>query len=158
MISGQALYVQMSGYAAQLSGIYVIAGVSITSGVGLIIQTQSSGSVTVASGLFIQFASTSYPAQAIATTPTLYAVTMTTANTEYSQLLPTGTKKYRIHLRDFSGFYFAYVTGKVATPTDPYETIAANNEKYEDNLYLTSITIYFSSTASSKVAEIEVWT
>ena len=90
------------------------------------------------------------------TTTTKYAVAMTSADTEYSQAL-TNVKKFRIHTRDYSAFRLAYVTGKVATPTDPYETIPAGGEKYEDNLNIASLTLYFASAVAGKTAEIEVW-
>ena len=90
-------------------------------------------------------------------TPTKYALSLTSANTEYSQALPTNTKKFRIHLRDFSEFRLAYVTGKVATPTDPYETVPAGSEKYEDGLNIASLTLYFASSIAEKTAEVEAW-
>jgi len=96
-------------------------------------------------------------AKLMPTAATKYAVTMTNANTEYSQALPANTKKFRIHLRDWTGFRLAYETGKVATPTDPYETIPDGAEKYEEELNLASHTLYFASAAAGKTAEIEAW-
>ena len=90
------------------------------------------------------------------TAATKYAVAMTSANTEYSQAL-SSVKKFRIHIRDFTEFRLAYETGKVATPTDPYETVPAGSEKYEDNLNVASLTLYFASAVAGKVAEAEVW-
>ena len=95
-------------------------------------------------------------AKLMPTTPAKYAVALTAANTEYSQAL-TNVKKFRIHLRDFTEFRLAYVTGKVATPTDPYETIPAGSEKYEDNLNIANLTLYFASAVAGKTAEIEAW-
>ena len=96
-------------------------------------------------------------AKLMPTVVTKYAVSLTSANTEYSQALPANTKKFRIHLRDFSEFRLAYVTGKVATPTDPYETIPAGSEKYEDGLNIASLTLYFASSIAEKTAEVEAW-
>ena len=93
---------------------------------------------------------------AFPTTSTKYAITMTNANTEYSQAL-TDVRKFRIHTRDFSAFRLAYETGKVATPTDPYETVPAGAEKYEDGLPGISLTLFFASPAAGKIAEIECW-
>jgi len=90
------------------------------------------------------------------TAVTKYTVTMTSANTEYSQAL-TDVKKFRVHTRDFTEFRLAYVTGNVATPTDPYETIPAGSEKYEDGLNITALTLYFASAVAGKKAEIEMW-
>lgn len=91
------------------------------------------------------------------TTVTKYAVAMPAADTEYSQALPAWTKGFRIHLRDFSEFRLAYETGRVAAPVDPYETVPANAEKYEDNLVFASLTLYFASPDATKTAEIEAW-
>ena len=95
-------------------------------------------------------------AKLMPTTVTKYAVAMTSADTEYSQAL-TDVKKFRIHTRDFTEFRLAYETGKVATPTDPYETVPAGSEKYEDNLDIANLTLYFASAVTGKTAEIEVW-
>ena len=96
-------------------------------------------------------------AKLMPTTPMKYVVALTSADTEYSQALPASTKKFRIHLRDYATFRLAYVTGRVATSTDPYETIPAGSEKYEDGLNLASLTVYLASPAASKTAEIEAW-
>lgn len=86
---------------------------------------------------------------------------MTSANTEYSAALPLGIRAFRIHLRDWSAFQLAYVAGKVATPTEPYQSVPANGEKYEDWLETRQlneqITLYFASSVAAKTAEIEVW-
>ena len=96
-------------------------------------------------------------AKLVATTPTKYALALTLADTEYSQALPANTKKFRIHLRDFATFRLAYVTGKVAGSVDPYETIPAGSEKYEDGLNLAALTVYLASPVAAKTAEIEAW-
>ena len=96
-------------------------------------------------------------AKLMPTTATKYALALTAADTEYSQALPANTKKFSIHLRDYATFRLAYETGKVATPTDPYETIPAGSEKYEDGLNLSALTVYLASPAASKIAEIEAW-
>jgi hypothetical protein len=92
-----------------------------------------------------------------ATTPVIYNVAMANADEEYSQALPANTKRFSIHLRDMTEFRFAYETGKVATPTEPYETIPAGSEKYEEQIEPASLTLYFASPAATKVAEIEAW-
>ena len=95
-------------------------------------------------------------AKLMPTTVIKYAVAMTSADTQYSQAL-TDVKKFRIHTRDFTEFRLAYETGKVATPTDPYETVPAGSEKYEDSLNIASLTLYFASASAGKTAEVEVW-
>ena len=118
--------------------------------------TQPVGTKNVA-GTQINPATEDSLAKLIATTPTKYAVALTSADTEYSQALPANTKKFRIHLRDYATFRLAYVTGKVAASTDPFETIPAGSEKYEDGLNLSALTVYLASPAAGKTAEIEAW-
>ena len=92
-------------------------------------------------------------------TPTFINVTLTSADTEYSQLLPTGTVKVSVQLRsNDAAFRIAYVTGKVATPTEPYYTIQSGNEYYEDQMDLTGLTIYLACGSAGKIAEIIAWT
>jgi len=95
-------------------------------------------------------------AKLMPTSVTKYAVAMTLADTEYSQAL-TNVKKFRIHTRDFTAFRLAYDTGKVATPIDPYETVPASSEKYEDSLNIANLTLYFASAVAGKTAEVEAW-
>ena len=96
-------------------------------------------------------------AKTMPTTVTKYAVALTTLNTEYSQALPANTKKFRVHLRSGNTFRLSFATGKVATPTDPYETIQSGCEKYEDNLNLTDVILYLAAPTSTEVAEVEAW-
>lgn len=93
-----------------------------------------------------------------ATTPTVYNVTLTLADTEYSQALPTGTKKVAIHLQDQAAFRIAFETGKVATPTAPVLSYPAGCEYFIERLSLTGATLYIASPAAAKTAEVEVWT
>lgn len=90
-------------------------------------------------------------------TPAVYNVTMTLADTEYSQALPANCKAFTIKCQDGTAFRMAYVTGKVATPVAPYKTMFAMTVKSEDNLYLASQTIYFACASAGKVIEIEAW-
>jgi len=92
-----------------------------------------------------------------ATTPVIYNVTLTLADTEYSQALSANVKKFSVHLRDFTAFRFAYVTGKVAGPTAPYLTIPEGSEKTEELIEPASLTLYFASAVAGKIAEIEEW-
>ena len=89
--------------------------------------------------------------------PSIYNVTMTDANTEYTQALSANTKKFSIHLRDFTAFRFAYASGKVAAPTAPYLTVPAGGEKSEELIQPASLTLYFASSDAGKIAEIEEW-
>ena len=73
-------------------------------------------------------------------TPAIYNVTMTLADTEYSQALGSA-KKFTVHTRDGTAFRVAFATGKVATPTEPYLTIPANGAYAEDNIAPSALTL-----------------
>lgn len=91
-------------------------------------------------------------------TPTLYAVTMTNADTEYSQLLPDGTRKVSVTTEDGTAFRVAWTTGKVAVPTEPIITIPINGSYFVEGVDLRGKTIYFANDGAGKIAQIEVWT
>lgn len=84
--------------------------------------------------------------------PLIANVTLTTANTEYSQAI-TGMQKFTIQCRTNYDVRFAYVTGKVATPTAPYITIKAGSVFWEDDLSVDK-TLYFASSQAGVVVEI----
>ena len=90
-------------------------------------------------------------------TPTIYNKTLTVADTEYSQLLPSGIRQLRFRCRTLFDVRFAYVTGKVATPTAPYLTLPAGADYQSDGNDLSGKTIYFSSSEAGVVVELEVW-
>lgn len=92
-----------------------------------------------------------------ATASYVYNTTMTSADTEYSQPLPAGTKKFTIKLQDDTAFRLAFVTGKVGTPTAPYMTIGDGFGYSEQAVNLTSTTLYFASDVAGKTAEIIAW-
>lgn len=95
----------------------------------------------------------------VATTPTIYNVTCTNANTEYSQTLPTNTKKIILSVIDGSdsnNIFLAYVSGKVATPTAPYKKYKQNIEYVVEDILFNG-TIYFSSSLAGVVVQIEAW-
>ena len=89
------------------------------------------------------------------TTPTIYNVSMATANTEYSQVLGTNVKRFSIKLRDFQDLKLAYVSGTSGTI---FISVPAASEYHEENLKVTSLTLYFQSDAAGQVAEIVEWT
>jgi hypothetical protein len=91
------------------------------------------------------------------TTPVTYNVTMTLADTEYSQALPANTKKLMIAVRDRTAFRLAFQANKVAAPTEPYLTLAAGETYYEDFIQPSSLTVYLASDSDGKVAEIVAW-
>ena len=93
-----------------------------------------------------------------ATTINEYNITLTLANTEYSQALPANTKKFIFQARTDVDIRYAFTTGKVATPTAPYFTLKAGMIYSEDNLNLTSKTIYWASTTAGAIVELIGWT
>jgi hypothetical protein len=90
-------------------------------------------------------------------TPTVAAVEITNADTQYPYVIPDGTKAIQFRTRDGAALRFAYASGKVASPTDPYHTLAANGLYSKDKLWLNKTTIYFACAAGGKVVEVLTW-
>ena len=103
-------------------------------------------------------AATSANQQPPSTTPTVYNLTLTNANTEYSQALPANTREFRFRCRTLYDIRYAYVTGKVATPTAPYLTLPVGMDYFSDYNNLSSQTLYFASSTAGVILEIECWT
>lgn len=85
---------------------------------------------------------------------TIYNVTITTADTEYSQLLPDNTKSITVQLRTAAVSRIAFETGKVATPTAPYFTIKSGAAYSENNINLGGKTLYVAGDAGTELMEI----
>jgi hypothetical protein len=90
--------------------------------------------------------------------PTIYNKTLTVADQEYSQLLPAGTQKFTVQARTAVDIRYAWVTGKVAGPVVPYNTLKSGLNWWEDGLFLEDKTIYLASSTAGTVVEILVWT
>jgi hypothetical protein len=90
-------------------------------------------------------------------TPIEYNVTLTLANTEYSQALPAGTRKVVFRCRSAADVRYAWVTGKVAGLTAPYQTLKTGAEYATDGINLTGRTLYLASASAGVVVEIEAW-
>jgi len=88
---------------------------------------------------------------------TEYNKTLTTADTEYSQLLPSGTRELRFRCRTSFDVRYSFVKGKVAIPTAPYFTLPAGSDYFSDNNDLSGKTIYFASSQLGVVVELETW-
>ena len=105
-----------------------------------------------------------YSVGACPANPFIYNVTMTLADTEYSQQLPRSCKKYLIHTRDESEFRLAFATGIVAVPAGAYLTVLEGTRFYEETVNLRVVnadwdgTLYFASDVTLKVIEIVAWT
>ena len=95
-----------------------------------------------------------------ARTPTVYNVTLTSANTEYSQAMSASCRGFEFQCRTENDIRFAFVTGKVATPTAPYMTLKAGDYYYSWPLDqgASPSTLYLASATAGLVVEIVTWT
>lgn len=88
--------------------------------------------------------------------PIIYNVTITDANTEYSQLLPTGTKKLTVKLRGTSALLkIAFENTKSGTT---YITVPYGSSFNADDIDMNGITIYVQSPTAAQTCEILAWT
>jgi len=92
-------------------------------------------------------------------TPLIQTVTLTNANTEYSVDLPIGTRRFSMQPRQRVDVRFAFQSGKVAGPTEPYATMKAGAPYTEWDLHSPTFTIpiYFASSTAGTVVEIISW-
>jgi len=98
------------------------------------------------------------PPRSIGRTPQIFNVTLTNADTEYSQTLPMGTKKFLVKERNGNPFRLAFESGKVADPIEPYITILSNQVYWEDDVNCVNITLYLAAPIAGRVIEIVCWT
>lgn len=89
--------------------------------------------------------------------PNVYNVTLTVADKEYSQLLPSSTREFRFRCRTLYDVRFAFVTGKVAAPTAPYLTLPAGRDYSGDQSDITGKKLYLASSQAGVVVELEIW-
>lgn len=91
----------------------------------------------------------------VSVNPVIANVSIPTANTEVSYLLPAGTKKFYIKLREANAnMKVAYIVGESGTT---YVTVHRGNWYGEDTLTVPLTTIYFQADIASQVAEIVSW-
>ena len=98
-------------------------------------------------------------ADPVIASPTVYNVTLTNANTEYSQAMVANCRRFEFQARTEATIRFAFVTGKVATPTVPYMTLKAG-DSYESgpvNQGAAPSTLYIGSATAGTVVEIISW-
>ena len=90
--------------------------------------------------------------------PTIYNVSLTTANQTYSQLLPDGTKKLEIRLSE-SGSTSAYLYAQFVSPAvaSPYLTIIKGTPEKVDGLWLKDTTLYLKCNTPGQTAELMIW-
>jgi hypothetical protein len=89
-----------------------------------------------------------------ASTPNIYNVTCTNADTEYSQALPANTKKFTVKAR--GGQLKVCFTANQSGNT--YILLDDGQSWSEDGLDLSNVTLYFQSPTAGTVAEIVAWT
>ena len=102
-----------------------------------------------------------------ATSLTIYNVILVAANTEYSQVLPDRTRKFKIYAMAGNKIrphrdVLKYKLGESASGNDwsgvDYIPIPAMGYDQQDGLKLTGKTLYFQSPTASGIVIIEAWT
>ena len=91
--------------------------------------------------------------------PTTAALSMPSANTQYSFTFPQFTKRIMFWLRD-PGTYLIYSwqPGHVAAPTDPYSQLLPGVIREIQNFQADGpITCYFATSNTGMVLQIEYW-
>ncbi len=89
-----------------------------------------------------------------ATSPLVYNVAMTLADTEYSQALPANTRKFLIRCRG------AYPINVCALPLGSdtlFITLPSGAAYWEDVIQITGFTLYFQCPTAAQVCEIIAW-
>ncbi len=97
---------------------------------------------------------------------TVYNVTLTNVNTEYSQALLAGCMYFEFQEQTTPGaathdIRYAFVTGKVAAPTSPWMTVKAGNAYNSPQINGgNAITLYLAAPtgAAGIIVEITAWT
>lgn len=90
------------------------------------------------------------------TNPTIYNLTASLAATEYNHVVAAGTLYFKISARGLSTLKLSFTSGQSGTV---YVTIPSGSKWCSPNLSGTaSLTIYFQTTKSNEVVEVEEWT
>lgn len=90
--------------------------------------------------------------------PTVYVLSLVTANTEYSQALPDNTRVFTVQLREAHDTRLAFATGKVAGSTDPFLTLKSGQAfNSPEKLASSGQTIYAACGTANVHLEILVW-
>lgn len=89
-----------------------------------------------------------------ARTPRIYNVTLTSANTEYPQTLPTNCRKFSIRPRTSSHVIkLAYASGESGSNYVTIDTVFY----YEDLVGVNGLTVYLQSPTAGAIVEIVAW-
>ena len=84
----------------------------------------------------------------------VYNVTCVSANTEYSQALPSGCKKFTLKCRQARDVKATLVSGESGTK---YLTIPSGSSWSEDSLNLSGKSLYFQTGNANSIVEIVAW-
>lgn len=87
--------------------------------------------------------------------PKIYNVICTLANTEYSQVLSDGVKKLIVRTRGNGSLQVCFESGNSNVE---FITIPCGATYSEDNLNLSGVTLYFQTNVASEIVEILEWT
>jgi len=92
-------------------------------------------------------------------TPVSLYKTMASADTEYEITLPTGTKRFSVKMRSTSyAWRYSYSPGKVAASENPYTSVPAGGEYYEEHLELAAgVKLYVSCSTAAQTLEGTAW-
>ena len=94
------------------------------------------------------------------TTQADYNVTLTSADTQYSQALPANCRGFEFQCRTDVAIRWSKTTGKVAGPTAPYKTLKAGDYYWSPplNQGASPDTLYFASASAGVIIELTAWT
>lgn len=94
-----------------------------------------------------------------ATSSAVYNVTLTLADTEYSQVIPANCRAFSFQCRTAFNVRYQYVSGRVAGPVAPYMTMKSGGAVNEGpiNLGGSLLTLYLASSEAGVVVEITAW-
>jgi len=98
-------------------------------------------------------------ADPVTATPVTYNVTLTVADTEYSQAMPANCRAFEFQARTDVAIRWQVVAGKVAASVAPYDTLKAGDYyySYDLNQGASPSTLYFGSAIAGTVVEIKSW-
>jgi len=91
--------------------------------------------------------------------PTAFNLTLTVADTEYTQALPANCHGFEFQCRTENEVRFAFETGRVAGPVAPYLTLKAGDYYYSGSINqgATPSTLFVASATAGVVVEIIAW-
>lgn len=138
--------------AQRLSSLIALLPTALGAGGGL--KVDGSGTALPVSGTI---AVSGTVTMSLPTTVTHTATTLTNANTEYTLTVPANTRRLSFKCRTSYVMRFAWVTGKVASAVDPYQTLPAGAEYSTGDVLLGASTLYLASAQAGVVVEAEMW-